>query len=134
MTLRTCSLRIDPVAVALDGECVIAGEEPRHGGEAVEPLVAGAAPRVPEDDDGRGPAALEVARELVAKRLDGGVRLVVEEVEVVEETRRLSEMQAQQRVHAAFRDVHDLHGAGARERPRSEEHTTELQSRPQLIF
>src|ERR1700693_143352 len=104
MTIRTRSLRIDPVAAPLDGECVIALEKPRHGGEGVEPLVAGTAPRVLEDDDGRGPAALEIARELGAKRLDAGVRFVVEEVEVVEEARRLAEVQAQARGAAALRD------------------------------
>src|SRR3990170_1695176 len=117
MTLRTGSLRIDPVAVALDGERVVAREEPRHGGKAVEPLVAGAAPRVPEDDDGRGPAALEIARELVAERLDAGVRLVVVEVEVIEEACRLPEVQAQERVDPALGHVHHLHRARARPRP-----------------
>src|SRR5713101_7581715 len=106
MTLRTGSLRIDPVAVALDGECVVTREEHRHGGESVEPRIAGTAPRVPEDDDGRGPATLEVARELGAERLDASVAFVVEEVEVVEEARRLPEMQAQERVDSALGHVH----------------------------
>src|SRR5215475_734738 len=111
MTLRIGSARIDPVAIAVDGECVVAGQELRHGRELLEAVVAGAAPRVLEDHDGGGPAALQEAHELVPQRLDARVRLVVEKMEVVEKARGLPEVQPKERVYAATRDVHHLHGA-----------------------
>src|SRR5262249_40770981 len=108
MTLRIGSARIDPVAIAVDGERVVAGQGLRHGRECLEAIVAGATPRVLEDYDGGGPAAFQEAHELVPQRLDARVRLVVEEVEVVEKARGLSKVQPQERVHAAARDVHHL--------------------------
>src|SRR5262244_4000714 len=117
MTLRIGSARIDPVAVTGDGESVIAGEEPRHRWKLLEAIVAGPPPRVLEDYDGRGPAALQEADELVSQRLDAWVCLVVEEMEVVEKTRGLAQVQPQQCVDAAARDVHHLHGALAGQRP-----------------
>src|SRR5262249_26850290 len=111
------SARIDLVAIAVDGERVVAGQELRHGGEFLEAIVAGATPRVLEDHDGGGPTAFQEAHELVPQRLDARVRLVVEEVEGVEKARGLPEVQPQERVHAAARDVHHLDWALAGQRP-----------------
>src|SRR5216684_6404688 len=116
MTLRTATLRIDPVAVALDGERILALEEPVHGREFLQPFIALASPGVAEDHDGGGTAALEIAGELGTEGLDARIPLVVEEVEVVEKARRLSQVEPQERVNATLGHVHDLHRiAGAHE-------------------
>ena len=79
MTLRTAALRIDPVAVALDGERVFALEEPAHRREFLQPFIALASPGVAENHDGGGTAALEIADELGTEGLDARIPLVVEE-------------------------------------------------------
>src|SRR5712692_1634739 len=110
MTLRTASLRIDPVAVALDGQSIGILEEASDLGEVREAVVAWAIPRVPEDHDrGRLPS-LQPARELGSQRPDARVTLVVEEVEVVQEACRLAKAELEERVNAAFGHVHHLHG------------------------
>src|SRR5947209_17573476 len=108
MTLRTVSLRIDPIAVALDGEAVVSLEEAGDCRERLQPGIARAAPRVAEDHHGGGRPRLEAARELGAKGLDARVSLVVKEVKVVEEARGLSGVQAQERVNPALGHVHHL--------------------------
>src|SRR6266536_5705356 len=100
MTLRTAALRIDPVAVALDGERVLALEEPVHRREILQPFIALAPPGVAEDHDGGGTAALEIGGELGTESLDAGIPLVVEEVEVVEKARGLPHVEPQERVNA----------------------------------
>src|SRR5437773_5598445 len=116
MTLRTAALRIDPVAVALDGEPVFALQEPVHRREIFQPFIALAPPGVAEDHDGGGTAALEIAGELGTEGLDARIPLVVEEVEVVEKARRLSQVEPEERENATLGQVHDLHrGAGAHE-------------------
>src|SRR5712691_356181 len=110
MTLRTASLRIDPVAVALDGQSIGILEKASDLGEVREAVVAWAIPGVPEDHDrGRLPG-LQPARELGAQRPDARVTLVVEEVEVVQEACRLAKAELEERVNAAFGHVHHLHG------------------------
>src|SRR2546430_83253 len=101
MTLRTDSLRIDPIAVALDGQAVVGLKEARGGRPCVQPSIAGAAPRVAEDHHGGGPPLLETAHELGAKSLDARVSLIVKEMEVVEEARGLAKVQAQERMNPA---------------------------------
>src|SRR6266436_1501422 len=116
MTLRTAALRIDPVAVALDGERVFALEEPVHRREFLQSFIALASPGVAENHDGGGTAALEIADELGTEGPDARIPLVVEEVEVVEKARRLPQVEPQERVNATLGHVHDLHRvAGARE-------------------
>src|SRR6266545_4575890 len=110
MTLRTASLRIDPVAVGLDSQAIGILEEALDLGEVREATVAQTIPRVPEDDNGGRLADLQPARELGAQRLDARVILVVEEVKVVEESRRLAKAECEERLNAAFGDVHHLHG------------------------
>src|SRR5881296_1701891 len=109
MTLRTAAPRIDPVAVPVDGEMVVTPEHSGHCGKLVEAIVAGPPPRVLEDHDGRGPSALEIAGELRAEGLDARIRLVMEEVEVVEEARGLAEMEAEEGMDATSCHVHHLH-------------------------
>src|ERR1700730_322039 len=106
MTLRTASLRIDPIAVALDGEAVVSLEKAGDRRQRLQARIARAAPRVSEDHHGGGRPRLEASRELVAKGLDARILLVVKEVKVVEEARGLSEVQAQQRVNPALGHVH----------------------------
>src|SRR6266436_7391532 len=108
MTVRTASLRIDPIAVALDGEAVVSLEETGDRRQRLQPGIARAAPRVAEDHHGNGRPRLEAARELGAKGLDARVSLVVKEVKVVEEARGLQEVQAQKRVKPAFVHIHHL--------------------------
>src|SRR5712692_6773255 len=119
MTLRTGSLRIDPIAVTLDGEAVVGLEKARNGRQGLQPGIARAAPRVAEDYHGRGAPLLEAARELVTKSLDARVSLVVKEMEVVEEARGLAEVQTQERVNPALGHIHHLHRA-ARDQERLE--------------
>src|SRR6266508_2335682 len=109
MTLRTGSLRIDPVALALDGEAVVGRQKSRDLRQIIQPLVAGAAPRVAEDHDRRRAPPDEATREFRPERLDAGIGRVVEEVQVVQEARGLADVEAEERVNAAFRYVHDLH-------------------------
>src|SRR5882672_295509 len=116
MTLRTRSPRIDPVAVSVDGEGVVACQQCRQGGKVVEAVIAGSPPRVLEDDDGGGVAALEIARELVPEGQDARIGLIVEEVEVVQEAGGLTQVEAQERVHAAAGHVHHLHRTRAGQR------------------
>src|SRR5258705_13473763 len=97
MMLRTAAPRIDPVAVSVDGELVVAGEQRCHRGKLLEAIVAGPPPRVLEDHDGRGPSPLEIVRELRPEGLDTRIRLVMKEVEVVEEACGRGEMEAQER-------------------------------------
>src|SRR5437762_5990620 len=99
MTLRTGLLRIDPIAVALDGEPVFALQEPVHGRETLQPFIALAPPGLAEDHDGGGTAALEIGGELCTEGLDARIQFVVEEVEVVEKARRLSQVEPQERVN-----------------------------------
>src|SRR5215813_4474404 len=113
MTLRTGSLRIDPVAVGLDGPRVVALQKPIHGREIPQPFIALASPAVAEDHDGGRAPPLEIAGELGAEGLDARVVLVVEEVEVVEKARRLSNMKSQERVNTTLGHIHDLHGRAA---------------------
>src|SRR6266446_10957659 len=116
MTLRTAALRIDPVAVALGGERVLALQEPVHRREIVQPFIALASPGIAENHDGGGTAALDIADELGTEGLDARIPLVVEKVEVVEKARRLSQVEPQERVNASLGHVHDLHRiAGAHE-------------------
>src|SRR6266498_328243 len=125
MTLRTASLRIDPVAVALDGQAIGILEEALDLGEVREATVALTIPGVPEDDDGGRLADLQPARELRAQRPDARVILVVEEVKVVEESRRLAKAEREERVNAAFGHVHHLHG-GCRIMPSPRQQATEV--------
>ena len=86
MTLRTGSLRIDPVAVARDGERVVTVEQIGDRREARQPLVAGPVPGVAQHDDGRRRRPARRGNELLPEALDARVALVVEEVEVVDES------------------------------------------------
>src|ERR1700682_3772334 len=101
MTQRTRSPRIDPIAVSVDGEGVVACQQSRQGRKAIEAVIAGAPPCVLEDDDGGGVAAREIARELVPEGPDARISLIVEEVEVVQEAGGLTEMEGQERAHPA---------------------------------
>src|SRR5215470_20214002 len=113
MTLRIASLRIDPVAGALDGQRVRSREPLLELGEGVEPAVAWRGPAVLENENRGGAARVEAGDELGPERLDARIAHVLEEVEVVDEARGLPEAQAQQRVNATGGGVHHLHG-GAR--------------------
>src|SRR5881628_3579027 len=104
MTLRTGSLRIDAVAVALRRATIVALEERVELRELAEPrvgvvalrLALGPVPALLEDDDGGGRVGRQPGQELGAQLLDPRVLHVVEEVKVVEEPRGLAQPQAQQ--------------------------------------
>src|SRR5262245_3193369 len=117
MTLRTDSLRIDPVAVAFDGQRVVAVEQRRQSGDLYQSTVAWPIPGVAHHHDGRGALRLAPRHELGLERLDSWIGLIVEEVEVVEKARGLPQAEAQERVETTFGDVEHLHGvAGAQQR------------------
>src|SRR6266511_2585950 len=108
MMLRTGSLRIDAVGVALDGERVGAIEKRHQPGNLAESRITRLVPRVSHHYDGRWRPRLERGHELGPQRLDARVPGVVEEMEVVDEARGLAYAETQQDVDGAFRHVHDL--------------------------
>src|SRR5712691_8753374 len=101
MTLRTASLRIDPVSRSVDRHPVRLLQRAPQGGEPVEATVAGNGPGLLEDQHRGRPAGLQRGQELRPERLDAPVADVVKEVKVVDEARRLPQPEPEQRVNAA---------------------------------
>src|SRR5215813_300349 len=102
MTLRMDSFRIDPVAVAFDGQRIVALEQQRQSWDLIQSTISRPVPGVAHHHDSRGVLRLESRHEFGLERLDPWIGLIVEEVEVIEEARGLSHAETQERVEASF--------------------------------
>src|SRR5580765_4744389 len=100
MTLRMDSLRIDAVPVTFHGERVVAVEQRRQSRNLLEPIISLSVPRIAHGDDGRGSPCPEFGHQCRLQGDDPWVRLIVEEVEVVEEAGGLPHAEAQEGVEA----------------------------------
>src|SRR5438105_2520297 len=110
MILRTASLLKDHVPAAPLEERVRPLQPARQLRKHLDALETTGRPAALENDDEARRPRREVSHEFAPETLDQGLIGVVEEMEVVEEARRLDGMQAQQRVNAALGGIEDLHG------------------------
>src|SRR3990172_369536 len=108
---------VDAVAVTVHGHAVGPPEQPRHRGQLLEPVVARAVPGVLEDYDNGGGPRPPRRRELRTQGLNARIRLIVEEVEVVDEARGLAHAEVEEGVDAALGHVHDLRRGARRDEP-----------------
>src|SRR5215831_11429917 len=100
MMRLTVALCIDAIAGARPYE-IVPCQALGQLGEALEALPAAGRPALLEHHDQPRRTRVEVADQLGAECADGRLLGIVEEVEVVDEARRLPHTEAQQRVDAA---------------------------------
>src|SRR2546426_8411894 len=91
-TLPARPLRVEPVPLARHDDVVAAREQLGQRREGPDPVVIARRPAAHEHDESRGPS-LERRDELGAHRADDRALRLVEEEDVVEEARRLTDVQ-----------------------------------------
>src|SRR5262245_35352948 len=108
MMLRIVSLRIDHVVGPIVANSVVSAQNPRELREAGDAFGPTRRPPAPEQNDESRRTSGELAHEFGAQGTDLDGVLVMEEVEVVQESGGLDEVQAQERVDAPVGGVQDL--------------------------